>query len=439
MRTPVCATLGWELDSPGVAVLEVADTLALSHVDVLFLAVDEVSQLWARAVGHPVRRFRSAAWERQAWGQLLTLIRQLRRLLARGGQLVCRLDLPTSRCHVGLRPRDERFPPGSDLNAYEALATVHRSLGGLQAAEPLTDGDFLPVENDHVAAAYLTEFVDQLRPVMGLARPAESRPLAVSSSGASVAWAWEQIVCLPIAPGADPKRMGDVLRFIAEGLCQSSKDPAGMRDGKVTLQRQSLPGLEALSRREHELERQILELDGERDRLRRERLAREELWRVESAAPAADLRSATLRALEVLGVPIAGREHATGLWLDAGIETLPGVLGDSAGRLLRGKLKMSNGHIRPFAFHATEISAKAPGKPQKLPKPLIDGSKRRGETLVPLTELLEAASVVLLSPSDEPFVARIRRSLVECQGMYRFDVEQVVDLEERKTLTEQDE
>jgi len=27
---------------------------------------------------------------------------------------------------------------------------------------------------------------------------------------------------------------------------------------------------------------------------------------------------------------------------------------------------------------------------------------------------------------------------VECRGLYRFDVDQVVDLDERKTLTEQD-
>jgi len=77
-------------------------------------------------------------------------------------------------------------------------------------------------------------------------------------------------------------------------------------------------------------------------------------------------------------VPIADRENATGLWLDAGVEMLPGVLGDSAGRLLRGKLRMSNGYIRPFAFHATENSAKKAASSRNCPRPLIDGSKRRG-------------------------------------------------------------
>lgn len=443
MAALVYTTLGWELAHPRITSAAIDNPDALAQTDVLFLAIDCVGDIWARAIGEPVRSFRSASLERDAWQRLLGLVRALRQLIERGGRIVCRLDLPTSSCQVRERPNDPRFPTGNELNPYLALAGVHPAFAAIAASVgQLETSELYLAGSDHPLADYLQDFAAELVPQVALKeKPEGASCLAHTSAGFAVALAWESLVFLPASQGLDPHDDARVLletveRWIGDRAASSPKTAA------VSGTESQVPGLDQLARMEREITQRIHDLELQRDSLRRQRAARERLWRLMQITTGEEFRTSVTQALEVLGLPVVDDEQTPGVVLEGHVEMLPGALRNESGFILRGRLQRGRRTNRRLTFHAPhsaspgiqsnqEASARASRNPAR---PLIDRAERLDETLVPISELLEAVTVVLMSPPDEPLIARIRQSLADCTGLYRFEINEIVTPDERATL-----
>jgi hypothetical protein len=436
-----CASIGWNLDSPHIVPLEPDSPGQLDQVDAIFLSIDRVSDLWARAVGHPLKSFRSSVFESEAWQRLSHFNRQLQRFLARGGLLVCRLDLPTSRCQVRFRPDDEGFPAAFELNAYRAIAPAHPALAALaEGAGQLTVPEFELIATNHPVGQYLSEFAHTISPVVGITRLVTAEEVAHSATGHSVALAWDQVLAVPPAPGVDSLREAASLLDVVRQTLGREASPGGgsawfTTDLSGAMADLSMPGIDHLRQLERQLSAQIRQLEARRDLVRRRRASREELNRLLPVTDSSKFKVAVIRALEVLGFPIAKVEHAIGVWLAGEAETLPNLLGRETGYLLRGRLRADAQRDRKVTFYAPAGAQSAEDKPDSAPSQLFaDRAQRQGEALVPIGELLDAAGIVLMSPHDEPIVERVRRSLTDCLGLYRFDLAQAIDPAERDVL-----
>lgn len=437
--TPLtCASIAWDLPHAQVMPVEPTEPQRLHETDVVFLAVDRVSDLWIRAVGEPTRSFRSTQLEREAWQALTALNRQLHRVVDRGGLIVCRLDLPSSRCQVRDVPDDPWFPGSFELNAYQAVARVDPALATLAAhVGQLATPEFQLAPTAHPLGDYLAEFAGEFLPQVAVApHPPGAERLAHSAAGYSVALAWEQVYCVPPAPETDPRREAAALLGVVRQARETPFAPklAALDRSPELMSDLSLPGIDALRQLERDLSAQIRQLESRRDLVRRRRVAREELWRLLPVSDGPRFKAAVAKALEVLGFPPAASETHSGVWLSGEVETLPSLLGTDSGFLLRGRLRLDSRMQRKVTFYSP---GPAVGKASDAVAPsrlFADRSRRQGEALVPIGELLEAASVVLMSPHDEPVVARVRKTLVDCLGLYRFDLGQLIDPAEKDVL-----
>lgn len=219
-RTLRWAACGWPLDHPRIEPLDLADLSCWPTVDVLFLAVDEVSHLWERAVGEGERSFRAVAHETVAWERLIQLLSYLRTVWARGGWLIFRSDLPSSRCRVRCRPEHPRFPLGKTLNAYEALAPAHPVLTAVaQHSGRLLHADLEPVAVNHPLATYVREFEGEFLPEVALRNAlgkcptplADGTVLAQTSLEEPLAFACERLAFVPPLAGVEPAEEATVL------------------------------------------------------------------------------------------------------------------------------------------------------------------------------------------------------------------------------------
>lgn len=443
MAALVYTTLGWELVHARIISATIDDLDALAQADVMFLSIDCIGEIWARAIGEPVRSFRSASLERDAWERLSGLIRVLRQLIERGGRIVCRLDLPTSSCQVRERPNDPWFPAGSELNPYQALAGVDPAFAAIATeVGQLETSELYVAESDHPLADYLEDFAAELVPRIGFKqKPEGASCLAQTSAAYAVALAWEKLVFLPASQGLDPRDDARVLmetveRWIGDRAIDTSVAAASTGSDV------QIPGLDQLARMERELTKRIHDLELQRDSLRRQRAARERLWRLMQVTNREEFRTSVTQALEVLGLPVVDDEQTPGVAFEGQVEMLPNALRNESGFILRGRLQRGRRSSRHLVFHAPhsshadrlsiqESSARSSRHPAR---PLIDRAERMEETLVPISELLEAVTVVLMSPPDELLIARIRQSLADCTGLYRFEINEVVTPQERAAL-----
>lgn len=269
--------LGWDLVHPDIRPLEVDDAAAWLDADVLFFSPLAVEQLWRHAVGERTRMFRSAQRETECWQGLLTLNQRLQGLLERGGHLIGRLDLPRSRCEVRKRPSDARFPAGSSLNAYEALATVNQAfavLAGTCGRLPAQDIEVRRI--GHPLDAYLAAFARQALPVVGLPDVPEGwESMAATSGSHCVAFAVGPAAWLPPLAAPQPEREAACLIAAAAallGVARCSPDRATPRPRDAT------PLLEEIERRERFIAARMIELSAQREALVAQREARTWLW-----------------------------------------------------------------------------------------------------------------------------------------------------------------
>jgi hypothetical protein len=226
MSQPVICALGWQLDHAAIEAIEFAENARIAHCDALFLAAGSVSQLWRRAVGHPVRSFRSAVYERHCWSTLAALDQQLRRLLRRGGVLFVRLDYPESVCRVSCRPDDPRLPVGSPIDVYDALAAVDPLLAAIaRGRRPLSSSTTRPrtMTTDVLQRRLFSPYLEQanrhvfaslvLADIDGLAQP-----LLLTPEGDCVAATSEQIVLLPPLGMPDSRHEASCMLAILDRL-----------------------------------------------------------------------------------------------------------------------------------------------------------------------------------------------------------------------------
>ena len=96
MSTPRFAALGWELSHPQILAADPRSAESWNQAAAVFISTSAIEQLWAGAAVERggKRAFESAADEAQAWERVESLTRNLRRVLRRGGAVICRLDPP---------------------------------------------------------------------------------------------------------------------------------------------------------------------------------------------------------------------------------------------------------------------------------------------------------------------------------------------------------
>lgn len=213
------ASLGWDLVHPKLVSLDALDPSAWPEADVVFLGSDVWSRCWQRAVGHPVRAFRTPDWETTAWRQALHWIDRLSQHVQSGRWLVVRLECPSSRCRVAARPGDPRFPIGSPVSSLELLAAMHPVLGAWwRTAGALARTEVELVPTSHPLGEYLDEFRAELRPeVAWVAELTPSQePLAVTPVGELIACRGPSLAVVPPLLGVDPEIEARVLLATVE-------------------------------------------------------------------------------------------------------------------------------------------------------------------------------------------------------------------------------
>lgn len=418
------ASIGWDLDHAAVQAVEVDGTVSLARADAAFLAVDAVSQLWRRAVGEPVRSFRAATLEHEAWQKLSSLIGELRRLLARGGLLVCRLDVPSSLCRVVVRPSDPHFPPGSELNAYHAVATVHPLLATLAVSlGQLPDAEWYPASTDHPLLSCLRGFGGRAVPlVAATALPPNVTRLGFSATGHAVAVASDQVACLPGFVGVDP-------RDEARELYAAVRSWHERRTAAVPIP--ETPNSPAATSRP--IPRAIVPITPHA------RVPAESLVSPVRVLRDTDVRDSVTQSLAALGFATTEHASADNTWMPTEVERLPEVLGQPAGYLLHGKLQIDAARQRAVTFFSAAVESASEADsldgPSRL---LIERARRAGRALVPVRDLERAVDALHMGTFDLTVAGQLRRSLTECVGLYRFELSHVIDAEEKAALLDSD-
>ncbi|MBX7168171.1 MAG: hypothetical protein K1X74_17680 [Pirellulales bacterium] len=261
--------IGWDLEHPEVEPCALDDVQSWNAARVIFLAYSAIEGLWRRAAGRPLSVFRSPRLEHECWRELHDLIGRMRAYLDRGGLLFCRLDLPESRCRVADPPGLPDFPPGSQLNAYEALATVDSTFAAIAATcGRLLQSRLVRHTTGHALDGYLEAYERTFRPDVALRElPAGCEPLASTGDGLALAVASDSVVWLPPLRVPDPIGEGQLLHAAAmRMLGRDALDPR--RPVSINADDASL------SAREQQLACKIAQLEAQRAALRGEREAR---------------------------------------------------------------------------------------------------------------------------------------------------------------------
>ncbi|MEZ6070755.1 MAG: hypothetical protein R3C10_10895 [Pirellulales bacterium] len=200
------------------------------------MAVGCVAQLWRRAIGHPVRGFRSSAHEQQCWQALAALDQQLRRLLRRGGVIVLRLDRPEDSCRMNCRPDDPRLPVGSPIDVYDALASTSPVLATLARRRYLLDeelrGPWQSTDDGRLRdlfAPYLAEARRFAFPCLAFEVDEWlAAPLLTTPAGACVSAASDGVLLLPPLGMSDPRREATCLLATLDRVMAESAATAGI-------------------------------------------------------------------------------------------------------------------------------------------------------------------------------------------------------------------
>lgn len=395
-----CGTIGWELEHPEFAPIALRSASQLAGCDFVFLSTSALEGFWQRASGDDVRQFRSPRSERAAWRAVAALVRQLRRLLRRGGRLACRLDRIGTRCRVQHSPGPACFPSDQLIDAYRILARVHPALEYWQRMlQPACGTTLSLVGQEHPFRSYLREFRAALRPQVAVAQVhAHALPLAVTSDDEVVACATSQVVLLPPTESADPRLEAEHLRRAARVLLGDAADTAWPATN-------GLPGIGHLRQRELVLERQLTKLQAKRERLRREIERRQLLAQLIEYSDPAQLAAAAGEAFRELGIDVPGF-RLVGPALEVVVER---VQADGQPTyLLSGQ--MGGGH------HATQ-----PPQLTVLASGVQRPPARSAGALIPAEQLFQAVAAVFRERQNKSLRRRVAADITSCQGIYAFD------------------
>lgn len=468
MSLPKFASIGWELADPRVADLRDADSWqgdAWNSVDLLFLSTRAIAGLWSelspgdqpklfptgkeRAQKSPSakplpqegviskpRKKSSAVREQAAWNRAAVFARNLRRLLRRGGLLICRLDSPTPRVKIRFPPLSKCFPDGKSIDSYLALSVVHATLAEWSMPLAVEAPRLTLVDADSPWSDYLRGQAGEVAPVAAiLAESNTAAVLARDGEGRILAAADSQVVLLPPLATPDPQREVELLldaALRARSLRQSSAPRAMPAEAAADLERLRL--------HERRLDEQIERLRRERESVRRALRQREQLGDLIASVDASQFAAAVAQALAILGMAVRGADATltspSRLSADSQlvVEAIPspsslapspsavGTEESAASYVVSGRLRRSKRSAAPVGTHAGDRPARrlrmvteSAGDPE-----WEETASGEAETVVPARELFQAAMAVLASPEDDTLPARIRQSLHETHGVYRF-------------------
>lgn len=424
MSLPKFASFGWDLADPRVAVVDPQGGDAWNSADAVFISASAVAELWREldrklvdgSKGKAKTPKPSAEREQAAWNRVAMFARNLRRVLRRGGLVICRLDAVSARIKIRFPPISKCFPDGAGIDNYLALSVVHAGLAEWSAPSEAA-GARLEVTDAHSPwAAYLSGQAGELAPVVALeAHSGTSAVLARDEIGRTLAAADSQVVVLPPLAHPDPVRE-------AELLIDAAMRARSLREAELpgVLPAPAAADLERLRLEERRLDDQIERLRREREGVRRALRQREQLGNLMQSADSSQFAAAVAQALAILGMPVRGPESLVLAGSQVVVEAVPSGIDPVAGSnyVVSGRVRRPK---RPAAGErmlesprTLRLVAEGPGEAARSPV-------GAGETVVPASELLQAALAVLASPEDDTLRTRIRQSLHETSGIYRFD------------------
>ncbi len=433
--------IGWQLEAAEIAQHEVslcddravaAIADAISSARALLLSCDAISGLWERAVGECPRQFRSAAREEEAWRRLVQLLIAVRRLLDRGGELICRLDLPSPACRVGKGIEHSLFPKAAQIDCYDALAMIHPLFGELAANRcTIGEGDVERIKGTHPAQCYLEELQWTVAPAVAWRKaPAVGQVLARTVTSLPVSVAAERIVCLPRLARQDPVleaimilEMLDTMTGGAElrATVPTPRNAAATRGGGTPIPA-GLPRLDGLRRQEAELTRQIAALEQQRLALATRRELAERYWIESPGAGTQPLAARLERLMSLLGFfgppgrPAWIAEEVSEPVKAQGASTA--VL-DHTALIMTGFIEVGPDQRRPVVwFNGPPLQSpgRAGGEVEfREALRIADGMQA---IVVPVPELARATSALLLAGGNDEVARAIRRSLTKASGVF---------------------
>jgi hypothetical protein len=427
MSLPKFAAFGWELADPRVAAANLADADLWNSADAVFLSTRAVATLWSelapKSEGAKTRKKPSAVREQIAWNRVAVFVRNLRRLLRRGGLLVCRLDPPTERVKVRFPPLNKCFPDGKAIDSYVALSAVHAMLAEWSSPRLAGEARLEALEAGSPWSGYLQVLAGDFAPAVAIDPQSNtSAVLARDPLGRVLAAADSQVVLVPPLAVPQPEREAELL-VEAALRARSLREAAAPR----AVPAEAAADIERLRQDERRLDEQIERLRRERETVRRSLRQREQLGNLIAGADASQFAAAVAQALAILGMSVRGSDSADALRIAAEgplvVEAIPAAVSPGEGSyVVSGRLRRAPRTSGGAAGASPEI----PARKLRLVMESAGELGRTGmevgsaETVVPARELFQAAMAVLASPEDDTLRMRIRQSLHETSGIYRF-------------------